>query len=179
MNHAPAQFLGVAHGLRSRAFVGQLADHQFEAVEVGNHGHAQRSDFFGLHVATEEFQAIGRCVGEPLAHGIVEHRGQTTRPEHRTNHGGDSDAEENLFGARLCYVPHRQRVIHHRQGNQRQGVTGEHQCIVVGRAQLQGQEQQNARPQRDDYHQHIRALHEHRHEKNRRRGTEKSPDGAV
>ncbi|MNI24517.1 hypothetical protein D3C73_781390 [compost metagenome] len=37
MNHSPAQFLGIAHGLRAGAFMGQLADHQFQGVERGDH----------------------------------------------------------------------------------------------------------------------------------------------
>jgi hypothetical protein len=42
VNHPPAQFLGVAHRLRPRAFVGQLADHQFQAVEGRHHRRTQR-----------------------------------------------------------------------------------------------------------------------------------------
>lgn len=38
VNHAPAQFFGVAYGLRQSTFVGQLTDHQFQTVEGRHHG---------------------------------------------------------------------------------------------------------------------------------------------
>ncbi|MNE22305.1 hypothetical protein D3C80_1155130 [compost metagenome] len=146
MNHPPAQLLGVAHGLRTRAFVRQLADHQFQAVEIRHHRHAQRTDFIRLHVAVEKSQAVIRCIGEPFTHRIIEHRRQATGPEHRAHHGRHGDAEKDFFGPRFRHIPHRQRVIHHRQGNQRQGVAGQHQGVVVGGAQMHGQEQQRPGP---------------------------------
>ncbi|MNO85068.1 hypothetical protein D3C76_764280 [compost metagenome] len=179
VNHPPAQLLGVAHRLWPRAFVGQLADHQFKGIERGHHRAAQRADFLGLHVAVEKARAVDRRVGKPFAHRVVEHRGQPSRPEHGANHRGDGDAQENFLGARFGHVPHRQRVIHHRQGDQRQGVAGQHQGVIVGGAQMHGQEQQGPGPQRDDHHQHIRALHEHRHEQDSRSGTQKSADRTV
>ncbi|MNI16618.1 hypothetical protein D3C73_699560 [compost metagenome] len=179
VNHPSAQFLGVAHRLRTRAFVGQLADHQLQGVEGSNHRCPQRADLFRLHVAAEEAQAVGRCIGKPFAHRIIEHRRQAPGPEHGTDHCRHGDAQKDFFGPRFGHVPHPQRVVHHRQGDQRQGVTGEHQGVVVGRAQMQGQKQQRPGPQCNHHHQHVGALHEHRHEQNRRSSADKGADRPV
>jgi len=167
VDHPPAQLLCIAHRLRPGALVGQLADHQFQGVEGSDHAAAQGADFLGLHVAAEEALAVDLGVGKPLAHRVIEHRRQASRPEHRPHHRRHGDAKEDLFGPRFGHIPHRQRVIHHRQGDQRQGVAGQHQRIAVGGAQVQGQEQQNPGPQRDHHHQHVRRLHKHRHKKHR------------
>ena len=155
VNHAPAQFLGVAYCLRARAFVGQLADHQFEGIESGDHAAAQVADFFGVDLAAQKALAIDLRVAEPLGHRAIEHRHQAPRPEHRAHHRRDRNAEEDFFGTRLRHIPDRQGVIHHRQGNQRQGVAGQHQGIVIRGAQVHGQEQQGARPQRNHHHQNV------------------------
>ncbi|MNI16918.1 hypothetical protein D3C73_702690 [compost metagenome] len=179
VNHPPTQLLGITHRLRTRTFVGQLTDHQLQGIERGDHRCTQRADFFRLHVTTEEAQAVGRCIGKPFAHRIIEHRRQAPRPEHGTDHRRHGDAEKDFFGPRLGHVPHPQRVVHHRQGDQRQSVTGEHQGVVVRGAQMQGQKQQRAGPQCNHHHQHVGALHEHRHEQNRRRSADKGADCPV
>jgi len=179
VDHAPAQFLGVTHRLRPRAFVRQLADHQFEGVESGDHAAAQSADFFTLHIARQKALAVDLSIGKPLGHRAIEHGHQAARPEHRTHYGGDRNTEEDFFGSRLGHIPYRQRVIHHRQGDQRQGVASEHQGIVVGGAQVHREEQQSARPQCDHHHQNVRRLHEHRHKKHRRRRAHQGADGAV
>ena len=155
VNHAPAQFLGVAYRLRACAFVGQLADHQFKGVEGGDHAAAQVADFLRVDLAAEKALAIDLRVAEPLGHRAIEHRHQPPRPEHRAHHRCDCDAEEDFFGTRLRHIPDRQGVIHHRQGNQRQGVAGQHQGVVIRGAQVHGQEQQGAGPQRNHHHQNV------------------------
>ena len=155
MDHAPAQFLGVAHRLWPRAFVRQLADHQLKGVEGGDHAAAQVTDFFWVYLTGEEALAIDLGVAEPLGHRAIEHRHQAPRPEHRAHHRCDRDAEEDFFGTRLRHIPDRQGVIHHRQGNQRQGVAGQHQGVVIGGAQVHGQKQQGAGPQRNHHHQNV------------------------
>ena len=155
MNHPPAQFLGVAYRLRPRAFMGQLADHQFEGVEGGDHATAQSADFFRRYVAGEKALAVDLRIAEPLGDRAIEHRHQAPGPEHRADHRGDRDAEEYFLGARFSHVPHRERVIHQRQGDQRQGVAGQHQRVVVGGTQVHGEKQQGARPQGNHHHQQV------------------------
>ena len=179
VDHSPAQFLDVAHGLRPGPFVGQLADHQLQGIEGGHHRSLQRADFPRLDLTTEEALAVGHGATEPLAHRVIEHRGQAPGPEQTAHHRRADNAEKDFLGTCLCHIPHRQRVIHHRQGDQRQGVTGEHQRVAVGGTQVHGEEQQGAGPQRNDHHQHIGALHKHRHEQQGRRRAGKGTDGTV
>lgn len=108
VNHAPAQFLGIAYRLWPCAFVRQLADHQFKGVESGDHTAAQCADFFRLDIAREEALAVDLRVGKPFGYRAIEHRHQPARPEHCAHHRCDCDAEEDFFSARFGHVPDRQ-----------------------------------------------------------------------
>ena len=179
VNHPPTQLTGVFQGVRSSPFVAELADHQLQRVEGGDHRPAHAADLVGAASAGQVGIAVVKGLGKPVAGGADHHWGQPTRPENGANDGCADDAQADFLGAGRRYVKHRQGVIHNRQCDHRQGVAGQHQHVVVGRAQVQRKEQQGAGPQGDGNAQQQRRLYQRWHQEDRPPGTEQGAHGTV
>ncbi|MNJ55153.1 hypothetical protein D3C77_506270 [compost metagenome] len=137
MNHPAAQLTGVFYRLRAGTFVGQLADHQLQRVEGGDHRGAQAADGFGRGRAGKKGIAVADRFVEPVTRGAHDHRGQPTRPENGAHHCRNNNAQADFLGTGRGDVEHPERVIDYRQGDHRQGVAGQHQGVAVGRTQVQ------------------------------------------
>ncbi|MNF93707.1 hypothetical protein D3C84_763910 [compost metagenome] len=159
--------------------MGQLANHQLQRVEGGDHRGAQAADLIGAGFAGQKGIAVTDRLAEPVAGGANQHRGQAPRPEDRPDHRSTDNAQADFLGPRRGDIEHRQRVVDHRQGNHRQGVASKHQRIAVGGAQVQREEQQGAGPQGHGDRQQHRRLHQQRHQKHRPGSAEQGAHGAI
>ncbi len=137
VNHAPAQFTGISQGVRPGTFVAELAYHQFQRVEGGDHGAAHAADIIAIGLARKVTVTVADGFGEPVAGGAYHHRREPARPEDRAHHCRADDAQANLLSPRRGDIEYRRGVVDHGQGDHRQGITGQHQHIVVGSAQVQ------------------------------------------